>query len=321
MKILGGVDIGGTKCAVSLGELHEKSIKILDKIQFPTPKKSPKATIATIISSLDSLIASHNISEIASIGISCGGPLHSASGRILSPPNLPRWNNINIVSILENHFNVACTLQNDANASALAEWYWGAGQGCKNMIFLTFGTGLGAGLILNEQLYLGSTDMAGEVGHIRLSPSGPLGHGKSGSFEGFCSGGGIPYVARQMIKQWELEGKTTVLSAIPNSHISVRDIGIAVESGDLLAQEIFTEVGYHLGRGLSILIDILNPEIIVIGSIFARSERFIRKSMEEVLLKEVLPESLTCCSVVPAKLGEQLGDYAALAVTMNQIVT
>lgn len=120
------------------------------------------------------------------VGISCGGPLNSTAGIIEGPPNLPGWNNVKIADILTSHYGVFASLQNDANACAVAEWKFGAGKGAQNMIFLTFGTGLGAGLILNGRLYSGTNDNAGEIGHIRLEEFGPSGYGKSGSFEGFA---------------------------------------------------------------------------------------------------------------------------------------
>ena len=133
------------------------------------------------------------------IGISCGGPLDSKKGIIFSPPNLPGWDNVPITRILSDEFGVETALQNDANACALAEWLMGAERGHSNMIFLTFGTGMGAGLILNGRLYSGTNDLGGEVGHIRLAKTGPVGFGKAGSFEGFCSGGGIAQLAKSIV--------------------------------------------------------------------------------------------------------------------------
>ena len=118
------------------------------------------------------------------IGISCGGPLDSKKGMIYSPPNLPGWDKCLLQRYLQMKFGVETALQNDANACALAEWLMGAGRGTSNMVFLTFGTGMGGGLILNGRLYSGTNDLGGEVGHIRLAKDGPVGFGKAGSFEG-----------------------------------------------------------------------------------------------------------------------------------------
>ena len=186
-----GVDIGGTKCAVTLGKPAGDDLEIKDKISFPTTEVED--TIRNIKSSIRNILKRNNLeeSDIAAIGISCGGPLDSKTGVIMSPPNLPGWDNIPIVEILSEEFHTKAAVHNDANACALAEWKFGAGKGTRNMVFMTFGTGLGAGLIIDGKLYAGTNDNAGELGHVRLENFGPVGYGKAGSFEGFCSGSGI----------------------------------------------------------------------------------------------------------------------------------
>ena len=181
-----GFDIGGTKCAIVTAEFDGRDITLLKKEVLPTDHGiDAYEMIDRMIASADRLIER----PPDKIGICCGGPLDSERGLIMSPPNLPTFNNIEIVDRIEKHYGVTARLQNDANAGAIAEWKFGAGIGCKNMIFLTFGTGLGAGLILNGKLYEGTNGNAGEVGHIRLAEDGPIGYQKAGSFEGFCSGG------------------------------------------------------------------------------------------------------------------------------------
>ncbi|MDR1675081.1 MAG: ROK family protein, partial [Tannerella sp.] len=189
-----GIDIGGTKIAVIYAK-EKDGIELVDKVTFPTAQVDD--TIDGIFSRLRELMYRHSLNEenTHAIGISCGGPLSSERGRVMSPPNLPGWDDIPIVDLVKERFHIPCALQNDANACALAEWKFGAGRGTKNMVFLTFGTGMGAGLILNGQLYSGANDNAGEVGHVRLAPFGPVGYGKAGSFEGFASGGGIAQLA------------------------------------------------------------------------------------------------------------------------------
>ena len=159
MKI--GVDIGGTKCAVVLGDENG----IAKKIKFQTTTYTE--TIQNIIHAI------REIGEGDAIGISCGGPLDAKNGIILSPPNLPGWDEVHITEMLQAEFHIPAYLCNDADACALAEWKFGAGKGTSHMIFLTFGTGMGAGLILNGKLYSGACGMAGEVGHIRMAAHGP----------------------------------------------------------------------------------------------------------------------------------------------------
>jgi glucokinase len=180
--LLAGIDIGGTKCAVSLGRIDGSQIEILDKHKIPTPS-TPQAALSGLVELLREMLTQYS-QPLDAVGISCGGPLDSQRGLVLSPPNLPGWDAIPVVEVFQQVFSVPVALQNDANAGALAEWLWGAGQGCRNMIFLTFGTGMGAGLILNGQLYSGTNDMAGEVGHIRLADDGPVGYPAAG--DGSC---------------------------------------------------------------------------------------------------------------------------------------
>ena len=178
---------------------------------------------------------------------------------------------------------------------------------------------MGAGMILNGQLYQGSTCMAGEVGHIRLEKDGPYGYGKNGSFEGFCSGGGIANLGR--MKAQEALEKGVVPSFCKSMdmlpQVDCKEIGRALEEGDATAREIFDIVAEYLGRGLSILIDILNPDMIVLGSIYARQREALEPGMQAVIAREALAASGKACKIVPATLGEMIGDYAAVSVGMK----
>ncbi|MCM3115049.1 ROK family protein [Neobacillus sp. MER 74] len=315
IPVLAGLDIGGTKCAVVLGVEDEKGIKVVAKQSFPTPGK-PDSALLTMMDELEKLLQEQNEMELKAIGISCGGPLDSKKGLILSPPNLPNWDRVDVVSLLKERFQVPVSLQNDANACALAEWKWGAGKGTNNMIFLTFGTGMGAGFILDGRLYTGTNDFAGEVGHIRLEDDGPIGFGKAGSFEGFCSGGGIARLAQMKAKEWLNQGRVTSVCSNQDeiAAITAKTVGEAAQAGDLFATEIYRIVGQKLGRGLALLVDMLNPERIIIGSIYLRQEALLKPIVMEELRKEALSYSLDVCTVVPSGLGESVGDLAALSV-------
>lgn len=285
-----GIDIGGTKCAVVLGDEHAE---ILKKVKIETT--SCEATIRSLMELTETMMTP----DVAAIGISCGGPLDSQKGVILSPPNLPGWDRVPIADLLKERFGVPVFLQNDANACAAAEWKAGAGKGFRNVIFLTFGTGMGAGLILDGRLYSGTCDMAGEIGHVRLHEKGHTGYGKEGSFEGCCSGGGIAQYGRG----------------------SAKEVAEQATAGNRECLEIYEEVGENLGRGLSILIDLLNPEIIIIGSIYTRARELIEPSMMRVLREETIPQSLDSVRIVPSQLGESIGDVAALQVAMLGLET
>lgn len=333
MRNLIGVDIGGTKCAVVLGRIRyadseianrlgaPDDIEIVDKISFSTPVSAGcESGVAHIENAVDEVMSRNGLQsgDLWRIGVSCGGPLDSRRGAIMSPPNLPGWDNVEIVRILEDRFEVKVVLQNDANAGALAEWLFGAAKGYRNVVFMTFGTGLGAGLILDGRLYSGTSDMAGEVGHIRLERFGPVGYGKAGSWEGFCSGNGIAQLARiKALEKLQAGESVSFCTSIDDlDRIDAKIVAEAATSGDELAKEVYRISGHYLGLGCSILIDILNPEIIVIGSVFARATDLLWPEAKRVVDVECLGHSRRVCRIVPAGLGETIGDYAALSVAI-----
>lgn len=313
--LLLGFDIGGTKCAAVTALWDGDKITLLKKEKCPTDLSvAPEEMLARLFGMADGILEG----KPDAIGISCGGPLDDRTGIILGPPNLPGWDYVEIVALTEAHYGVKAHLQNDANACAVAEWKFGAGRGTKNMIFLTFGTGLGAGLILDGRLYSGTNGNAGEVGHVRLAPDGPMGYGKRGSFEGFCSGGGIAQLGYTMALAAIADGKSPSYfkAGMTERDVTAKTVGDAADMGDETALAVYRTSGEYLGRGLSILIDILNPECIVIGSIFARSRHLLWEATKNEIEREALAPAAVCTRVVPAALGESIGDYAAIATAL-----
>lgn len=314
-----GFDIGGTKCAVILGKVAGDDLHIVDKIAMPTVQPT-YAMIEQLFVTAEELLARHKLSnaDLQGIGISCGGPLSSKKGLILSPPNLPGWDNIPMVQMTTERFGRPALLQNDANACAVAEWKYGAGKGFDNVIFLTFGTGMGAGLILNGRLYSGTSDFAGEVGHLRLSDMGPVGFGKAGSFEGWCSGGGIAQLAQIKAREKLQVGEKVSFCANLDelSQLTAKKVAEAAHQGDELAIDIYNTCAEYLGRGLSLLIDILNPEVIIMGSIYGRAKSLLDERMLQVIHREAYFGAHEVCRIVPAGLGESIGDMAALSLAV-----
>ena len=312
-----GIDIGGTKCAVSLGcSDGQGNVKVIHKCEKRmTAKRGPEAVLQELLEDVKLCI---RVSEStpAALGISCGGPLSSKQGLIQSPPNLIGWDDVPVTDYFQKATGLPTYLCNDANAGALAEWRMGAGRGTQNMIFMTFGTGLGAGLILNGQLYEGTSDSAGELGHIRLAPFGPVGYGKAGSFEGFCSGGGIAQLAKMYVTEELQMGKAPALcpTAAQLDSLTAEKVCIAAREGDELAKQIVETCGQMLGVGLSMVMDMLNPERIVIGSVFTRARDLLWPAAEAVIAVETLVQTRSVCQVVPCGLTESVGDIAALTV-------
>lgn len=313
--MLVGIDIGGTKTAVVLSELPPETVW---RAEFETrPELGPERTISKILSLVHSGLAQHGRGAVLqAIGVSCGGPLDRTKGLILSPPNLPTWNAVPITAILEAEFHVPCLLNNDANAGALAEHQFGAGERCKHMVFLTMGTGLGAGLILNGELFYGASDMAGEIGHVRLTAGGPVGHNKAGSAEGWASGGGMAKHGAERVREAKRTGVPTVLAEV-SGVLTAKQIASAADDNDEVAMRIVEETGQRLGEALAVLVDVLNPERIVVGGLgFRLGERLLGPARQRMSEEALLPAVLAC-QVLPARLGERIGDVAALCVAMN----
>jgi len=315
--VLVGVDVGGTKTAVVAGRTSGNSLEVLERASFPTaPGSRHWREVLTDITAAARRLAA---GRIEAVGVSCGGPLDSRAGIVQSPPNLPGWDDVPITRHLSDGLGCAAWLQNDANACALAEWRFGAGKGARNMVFLTFGTGMGAGLIIENRLYEGTNDLAGEVGHVRLAEEGPEGYGKTGSFEGFASGGGIARLAKVAVEKKLRAGERVGFCPSPADlpSITARQVGESAEAGDPLAIEILATSGHWLGRGVAMIIDIINPQKIVIGSIYARCRRFLQPAMDREIAREALPGGVRVCEIVPAELGESIGDYACLSVAVE----
>jgi glucokinase len=314
-----GIDVGGTKTAIVISA---NPPTVLGRREFATlPAKGPERALKLVKEGIGHLLAQQGLelSAIKRIGVSCGGPLDRIYGIIQSPPNLPTWDNVPIKAIMEEEFGAECQVENDANAGAVAEHRFGAGRGTQNIVFLTMGTGLGAGIITDGHLYHGTNDLAGEVGHIRLTRTGPVGHNKAGSAEGWASGGGIAHWAAQAVARATKNKQKTVLTKLLQSGkgLTARDVGLAAQQGDHVALGILRATGVRLGAVLAILVDLLNPERIVIGGLAMRLGDLLLEPARAVMQREALAPAVASCEVVPAALDERIGDVAALCVAMG----
>lgn len=311
-----GVDIGGTKTAVVIAR---EPPAMLRRIEFPTlPQQGPERAIALIKKSIHEAMHGTGIdrTQIGGIGVSCGGPLDQRAGVIQAPPNLATWVDVPITAILSQEFGFACRLENDADAGAVAEHRHGTGQGARHMVFLTMGTGLGAGIIADGRLLRGASGQAGEIGHVRLSADGPVGYHKAGSVEGWASGGGMALAAAQEVEAAARRGESTELAAKPGA-LTAKDVAEAACRGDAVAMRIVESTGNRLGEAMAILVDVLNPERIVVGGLAMRMGESLLAPARRALMCEALPGSARICQVMPASLGESIGDVAAICVAMG----
>jgi len=299
--LLLGLDIGGTKSAAVVGDTDGG---VLARAAAPTPPGSWQEAVALLCDLCRRVCHDHGVavSDMAALGVSCGGPLDSATGTVYAPPNLPAWEAVPLRSLLEDEFGLPTRLENDANATALAEHRWGAGQGCRDMAFLTMGTGIGAGLILDGHLYRGRRDLAGEVGHAVVLPGGPLCPcGKRGCLEALASGTSLARMGR------ERSGE---------DGLTAHDICDRARSGDAVAQGVIADVALYMGIGLANLLHTLNLERIVLGTLAVHAADLLLDPIRAAAQAHCWPRVWEGVSILPAALGDAAQDKAALAVAL-----
>ncbi len=317
-RLILGVDIGGTKCAVSLarsdGEiLHRLSEPTLADQRTPEEVLERLAGMAREVMALGKVMAS----DVRGVGISCGGPLDSAQGIIYSPPNLPAWKAVPVKAFFEDALGMGVRVENDANASALAEWRFGAGKGTRNMVFLTMGTGIGGGLILDGRLYRGTNDLAGEIGHQTILMNGPLcGCGKRGCLEALASGPAIARLARESMMYGRHKRVLALAGGRPGD-ITAAHVVDAAREGDTFAIQVLEEAGAYMGVGIANLIQILNPERVIIGTIAVHAGDLILNPIRAAVREYTWARSLEVCEIVPAALGDRAQDLAAIALWLE----
>jgi glucokinase len=305
-----GLDVGGTKIACVEGAPDGR---ILQRTEMPTCAHLPfDHVFPEIIDHLQSLLGeARRAGRIpAALSVSIGGPLRIQEGFLINPPHLPGWHRLPLKARLMEAFpTLPVCVEHDGNAGALAEFHFGVGKNrtdLRHLIFLTFGTGIGAGFIVNGQIVRGATDTAGEVGHWRLADDGPEGFGKRGSWESFASGAGLIELAAQMFPaRWS--------AATP-----ISELVTAMVENDGEALQVAEVAGTWMGRGLALLIDALNPQVIVFGSLGVVLGDRIFASAREVIAAETLPQAAAACELLPSALGKSIGDVAALMAALTE---
>ncbi|MBM7585593.1 glucokinase [Bacillus pakistanensis] len=253
MKAAVGIDIGGTKIAIGL--VREDGM-VLREMEFPTNVDSgPDQALNKMVQHIRSMYSVEP--NIIGIGIGSPGPLDTREGKILSPPNLQTWHGYPLVKKIESAFQTKVKLMNDADAAAFAEYYYSHRSGYNHMMYVTVSTGIGGGLILNGKLYEGALSGAGEIGHMSMESCGPIcGCGKMGCLESFSSGTG-------MMNAWKQ--KLTRLQQPIDPNWTGKDLFEQAASGEMTAAEVVMNGVDYLARGISQAVQLLNPELVVLG--------------------------------------------------------
>ena len=301
MTLILGIDIGGTKSAAVVGD---ENGTVLARAAAPTPQTSWQEAYAVLLGLAHEACRSHGVglTEIAAVGVSCGGPLDSRTGMVHAPPNLPLWVDVPLKARLEADLALPVALENDANATAVAEHRWGAGQGCRDMAFLTMGTGVGAGLILDGALYRGRRDLAGEIGHATIYPGGvPCLCGRRGCLEALASGTSIGRMGRERFGE---------------DSVTAHDVCARARLGDPIARSIIADAALAMGIGLANLLQTLNLERIVLGTLAVHAADLLLEPIRAATEAYCWPRVWDGVSIVPAALGDAAQDKAALAAAL-----
>lgn len=314
-----GIDIGGTKCAVALARPDGE---ILHRRSEPTrgDERTPDAVLESLAALAREIMADGKVmpSDVRGVGISCGGPLDREAGVIYAPPNLPQWKAVPVKAFFEEALGMPVRVENDANATALAEWKFGAGQGAQNVVFMTMGTGIGGGLIIEGRLVHGVNDLAGELGHQTILINGPqCGCGKKGCLEALASGPAIARLARESMLYGRQKRVLALADGRPND-ITAAHVVQAAQEGDAFAISILEEAGTYMGLGIANVIQILNPEVVILGTIAVHAGDLILDPIRAAVAEYAWARSREVCRIVPAALGDRAQDLAAIALWLQE---
>jgi glucokinase len=314
------VDIGGTKILLAL---FAATGEMLAKETRPTlVKEGVSAVIERLVLAIDSVLKVNNIepSRLAGICIACAGGIDTGRGVVVTPsPNLPGWVDIPLAEIIRERFNVSTWLINDASAAALGEHRSGAGKGVNNLVLLTLGTGIGGGIIADGKLYLGAVGAAGELGHMTIDAEGPAcGCGNRGCPEMLASGTAVARDAVRRIRQGQ-KSVLTEMAAAKIENITAEMVGAAARNGDSLAKDVISRAAYYLGICMVNIVNILNPEMIVLGGGMAGLGDLLTEPGKRMVTERAFSISSRAVRIVTAQLGNEAGVYGAAAWVLEKI--
>ncbi len=312
--LVGGVDIGATHISIAVADF---TARILQEVEIAFDIKNPPAVCLELIEkSLLELLDVQRLSrsDLAAVGVGVPGPVITEAGMVISPPIMPGWDRFPIRATLENMLGCPVTLNNDAELGALGEWAYGAGRGERNIAYIKVGSGIGAGLILNQQIYGGTTGAAGEIGHITIEENGPLCNcGNRGCLEAFAGGYAIAREAQAVIQS----GKRTLLAEFPPEKINARMVADAARRGDLHAQEILRRAGTHIGVALASLVNLFNPSMVIVGGGVAEAGDILTTSIRDAVRERAMRASEQSVRITTAMLGRRSVMIGATVQAIN----
>ncbi|MGQ9525013.1 MAG: ROK family protein [Armatimonadota bacterium] len=319
--LLAGIDIGGTKLAVGVSDIRGT---ILSVVREPTDRSGgPQPVLRTLERMVHQALdeAAHRLgvpsgrSALKAIGVGVGGPLDSQRTVVLRAPNLPGWDNCPVKAFFEDAFGVPANMDNDASTAALGEARLGAGKGCSVVCYFTVSTGIGGGIVIGGHLYRGATASAGEFGHQIILPNGPpCLCGRRGCLEALASGTSIARRAREQVPRDSV--LLRMAGGDPGS-ITAALVAQAARAGDEFALRLWDETGFYLGIGVSNIINILNPDRVVLGGGVTKAGDLLFDPVRRTVAETAMRELAAACDVVPAALGDNVGVAGAICLAQD----
>jgi glucokinase-like ROK family protein len=309
-----GIDMGATHVGIVVTDF---SAHVLEEIEYPfSVANGPQMCLTEIGGYINELLSKLqlNINKISAVGIGVPGPIVTESGEVSSPPIMPGWDEYPIRAHLEQLWKVPVSIGNDAELGALGEWAYGAGRGESNLAYIKVGTGVGAGLLLDGHIYRGTTGCAGEIGHITIQENGPLCTcGNHGCLEAMAGGHAIARKAREAIET----GKRTQMSAVEPEKILAVNVAAAAQRGDLVAQQIITEAGAHLGIAIASLVNLINPGMVVIGGGVSQLGDLLLDPIRKTVMERSLNSAAKVVRITSAVLGRRASSMGAVVQAIN----
>ncbi len=316
-----GIDIGASHISLLVTDM---AAHIIEEIEAPLDiQDGPKICLGQADQLLQEALAKTklDIKDILAVGVGVPGPIVSDAGMVLAPPIMPGWDRFPIRDTLEEKWRIPVSLNNDAELGALGEWAAGAGRGENNLAYIKVGTGIGCGLLIDGKIYHGLTGSAGEIGHLTIDENGPLcACGNHGCLEAFAGGRAIAEQAMESIKS----GRNTRLASFQsNGVITAQQVGAAARHGDLVAQQILSQAGAHIGIAIAGLVNLFNPGMVIIGGGVSQNGDIVLEPIRQVVNRRSLPAATRVVHITTAMLGRRSSSIGAiiqaLTIALHQI--
>ena len=314
-----GVDLGGHKILTAV--VSSQGDMLTRDYTITPASKGTETVVQEILRSAGRAIeqAGITIKELSAIGVGAAGISNPRTGVVFTSPNLPGWRNVPLKNIIEKESGRKTFLINDANAAALGELYFGAAREARNFIYITFGTGIGGGIVINGELYHGAVGTAGEIGHMTIDVNGlRCNCGNIGCWETLASGSALAREAKRRIQDGAV---TSILDYAGGDvqRVTAHVVQTAAEHDDILARELIAQTGFYIGVGLANLIDLFNPELIVIGGGLSNMGDMLLGPAFRVAGERAYQEAYRVVRFAPAKLGENSGVIGSAIFALNEI--